>query len=876
MKYLILLLLSFLAVPGIFAQTNQSCDFYLPSEVSHLCDSPDWDWEISTSDPDYCKAWTGFIAGKPNSFRMGAPWHTSSTIKLITIGEAQDYSKAQGWRLIKKNFGCGIQDVYFPYFILYNEFTGFTRLFVYMDNTGNFNSAMCEISVSKSLGSNSATALNANANAYMYSPEDYLNEDAETLGDKQTAIVQRGASNGWAVAEFTPLYDPNYSLSEYENSYLQLKIYGITNSTLKLKGTSTAVTEDIRIAGKYASPQLVDGHFKFNLDNKKASKSTKVDAYKAMKGIADAFDKTITLMAKEDTAATSMAKLVKELVTVSKDYKDPVKVTKFLGTSLGVFGKIAAIGEKEKEAKAILDKFKKASGLIGIAGELMGVLIPGASATKPTYTNATITRTNIELSGSITTSINVESINVKLPGTQQTANNITQPFYNCPLGLINIDKKPDVATIQYNRTIGRNRSRRTGADRVYAWSNWNYDKKSFKSYMVDNVPQIVINGSSGASLIEVQAALVAKVPLSSGAFADPKIERGYTNNKFHKNLLTAEKFTQSPMAQELLHDILIPANIEVSDQKYVYVQTPFVDMNCFEGMTLNAISEADVFMRIICAVQTPFSTEPYIFKGDYAINEIGGIPAINANYNSTDYENVLPPYANYSTPFDQYVVDLEIKDKTYPTPWSPTYSCNKCATLTNGPQPMQSGVFHNVSHDITTSGNVDILQGKRYVNGYWPNRTNWVYDVTEPVVFQAGGSITLGPGFEVKGGALFEGKIKGPLNELPECSSSSVDVDVIAGLCGYNNDAWKVNHEYDEELELDFNLYPNPTIGNIFIETEQEGNIHIMNAHGEIIVQRTTDGESEYIDLNAESSGIYMVKVISSSGKEKTKKIILQ
>lgn len=80
----------------------QSCDFYTPSQVEMVCNAKDWNWQIERDDPNYCITWAGFISGSPNSRRMAAPWHNTNNLRLIAIGEANDYTGNKGWELIKK------------------------------------------------------------------------------------------------------------------------------------------------------------------------------------------------------------------------------------------------------------------------------------------------------------------------------------------------------------------------------------------------------------------------------------------------------------------------------------------------------------------------------------------------------------------------------------------------------------------------------------------------------------------------------------------------------------------------------------------------------------------------------------------------------
>ena len=82
-------------------------------------------------DPDYCDMWYAFTDANPLYVlaRMGSPFVVPTSGQLSEIALAKDYTKANGWRLIARDFGCHTP-IATPYFALYNRPRGVVRIYV--------------------------------------------------------------------------------------------------------------------------------------------------------------------------------------------------------------------------------------------------------------------------------------------------------------------------------------------------------------------------------------------------------------------------------------------------------------------------------------------------------------------------------------------------------------------------------------------------------------------------------------------------------------------------------------------------------------------------------------------------------------------------
>src|ERR1700741_4758037 len=73
--------------------------------------------------------WTAYI-NTATPYPMLSPF-VNTNGALNDIEASTDYTKENGWILMKKNFGCEAGYQSYPYFILYNKYRSIARLFVF-------------------------------------------------------------------------------------------------------------------------------------------------------------------------------------------------------------------------------------------------------------------------------------------------------------------------------------------------------------------------------------------------------------------------------------------------------------------------------------------------------------------------------------------------------------------------------------------------------------------------------------------------------------------------------------------------------------------------------------------------------------------------
>ncbi|MDR0364646.1 MAG: choice-of-anchor J domain-containing protein [Bacteroidales bacterium] len=79
----------------------------------------------------------------------------------------------------------------------------------------------------------------------------------------------------------------------------------------------------------------------------------------------------------------------------------------------------------------------------------------------------------------------------------------------------------------------------------------------------------------------------------------------------------------------------------------------------------------------------------------------------------------------------------------------------------------------------------------------------------------------------------------------------------------------------DNSETVEFNIYPNPSIGAFFIDTQCESNVRIYSIQGHLI-KECFFTEKTQIDMSAEAKGIYLVQIVTKNGISTVKKIIVQ
>src|SRR5258707_1095633 len=66
-----------------------------------------WNWEITDKqNPAYCSMWYARTDASNNLTPMASPFVDASITALDIISQEQDFTRAKGWELLRRDFGC--------------------------------------------------------------------------------------------------------------------------------------------------------------------------------------------------------------------------------------------------------------------------------------------------------------------------------------------------------------------------------------------------------------------------------------------------------------------------------------------------------------------------------------------------------------------------------------------------------------------------------------------------------------------------------------------------------------------------------------------------------------------------------------------------
>ncbi len=200
--------------------------------------------------------------------------------------------------------------------------------------------------------------------------------------------------------------------------------------------------------------------------------------------------------------------------------------------------------------------------------------------------------------------------------------------------------------------------------------------------------------------------------------------------------------------------------------------------------------------------------------------------------------------------------------------WGDVYYRNAVfVTATNGAIPLTDGVvefnflrtssgYYNI-YDASTNGYLYVY---RSYNGVYSLRTaSSSYYKDFIITIGTNGAATVRNRSFSRDIGLYE-KIK----FAPYAASSQKKVYIYKKVAG-NSDNMDGMAMVDE-TEINVDLYPNPTDGNVTVEAEGMNHITVANALGQIVYDEDVETSSTVLNLGGFNAGIYLVRVVTESG----------
>ena len=750
-----------------------------------------WDWTIPTknpNDPDpdptkvdtnYCRTWVARTTSNGIQ-NMGAPWFQPGTSILTDIGTQGDYQPEDGWVIIKRDFGLLASQVPNPYFILYNKLRGLMRVFVYVMDTNAYSGAIMTLEVKNVSGSHHP-GLASLAAPKLLAADKFLSNDQNDV-DKVNQLVltsvtdYSGGGGQWVMGEFNPQFDPNFASNNFANATFEIDLVGIVTDNITLAGTTTNVEKGYSFTLQKKDITTQGGLQKFFATGAKISKEFK-GISKTYKGITEDAKNLKTFSEQKGIGwLTSLAKIGVSLFDLSGDKKDENTIFKTISTGLGAAGGPISI-------------------ISSVAGTVVGLLTKKKKETDKIETFSTNRSSGtIKLEGSIEGERVITKVTVKVPGTPHTGEPVNEPYYDCPLGLVNLLNTPSVDYQDYLKVY---REVATLVSSEFEPDFWRYSRsrERYRSYRGRDDLHLTLNKASGLEILSARVAFVGTIGKKIVQRPDPD-DPNHTINEFapaytifnanskETELAPVEKITNVfDYVSFMLESGNYMINTTDADSGYHSYRTKFVDIECFKGLTFNTPKNTDIALRLqVIFKKAGVNDETLVlYSQDYDI----GLKDQTVDPNQVVQISQLPPYANLTRlppSFNDYNSEINLTKRTFVR------------------QPFPA-IF------ASNSVNVDSVQ----VNNVGRST----------VTFTAGREINLKDGFKVTLGSTFNAKIE---DFGFNVSCTTPIISILAEGCTTNNNRAKRTTEAQVSVPTKtfasqlFNAYPNPTTGQVTID----------------------------------------------------------
>lgn len=783
-----------------------------------------WNWEIKPADPNFCKHWyarTSSISTKLTT--MGSPFVNAPTAALDMISQSEDYTRAKGWELLQRDFGCTHVTAY-PYFVLYNKYTGLIRVYIYKTETPDgFSSMLVTMEPTTPAPYPATTSL---GDSLAGTPEAFLNSNQSGKYGKQVvSVTEQGGFTRWTVAEFNPGFDPNIQSGVYSGAGLKFTIYGVVTNDMKavIKGRSVSGSDPSLYSFSYVPKKApTSGNngqtYDFSGLGDKFSKFSK--SLTEVRNVAKTFaDRVKQNVSQTNPALTSLeGRVLLDAATVSNNSNNDQDFLKMLGNA--TTGLATATGS--------------AGTILKFVGEMIG-LFSGGSSTKPA-SMPTYTSYDMELQGTLTAKTVQQSFIIRVPGSIQN-DNYNASYYKCPLGIFNIKNTPQADSVIYTRVYAAQ----------YSYCCLGTSKADYVSYKMRNNLDVSFNSGAGLDLVSVQAAIVGQVlpDANNNASYDLLAPNFYQRDDNEYYYL---QWNYNFMRPDLEAGRLLLTTYDTEKKLHTF-QTPYVNIECINGLAFNARKETRVWLRVKAVLKKkndPDNT-PILYIRDYNIDAYQGyFDDYYRNRHKLVYSSSTPlPYVNYT----EY----------------PTFHSDVLVT----------GITYNQQTEVKADNNVTTQDG---VDVIVPNG--------QTVTYKAGSSIDLQDGFDAQAGSEFDATIN-TFGFNITCGTPSTEAYQYNGNC-YNNavsalrtttNTTKPANETPGAEEL--KVYPIPTSAKLVIDGIKNNSnaiITILDQSGRSVKEiRSAAAESQghlELDVSSLSNGVYFIK-IQTLTQTTTRKIVV-
>ena len=363
---------------GVTCTQGSDPNYFNVVSNSQVYNFSNWDW----TNQEKCN-WIAFPNGNPLCINPPFESSTQRFGPIVDVYTKQDYTKAKGWKLVYANFTTN-----YPYFLLYNEYSGLLRIFFFMPAvTDHYTYYGVTLSYNEGNMPSLLTIGNSNAKAldHYYSGSTSSQLVSSTNNDNYTMVVPMAAQAGWSCSDFLMLYDPNIGQTTFSNTELQIEFWEMDVSQVKLTGD---------ITGSISGP--------FSMTSGGLNASAHFDVEGAGGKLKDFFDESSSVVG------------------------DKIKAGETLGKASSITGAITSLYS---------------------LGEMFVGSSEGAADASPDISGLNV-GLNVNMTGTLDLKNAFAGTTIPIPGTSANAGS---KLYNCPMGVINLSTTPILNRFEYDR-----------------------------------------------------------------------------------------------------------------------------------------------------------------------------------------------------------------------------------------------------------------------------------------------------------------------------------------------------------------------------------------------------------------------------------------
>ncbi len=792
---------------------------------------PDEQWDV-----DFCYMWAYRKSRDFYSIVANPFTGQQGNQKLDDIRSSQDYLPSLGWELVYRDFGYSdLNDpeafegsIFGPRFILYNKIRGVLRVFINVSPGGGeteVNGVTMMMEYENGPGSSSNKPAFAFQNAFQYAPslKAIRNGDYDDEIGRNSITIGDLPDNGWIAGDFHIGLDPDLGNTSLGTN----RSYHDLRLNIRIYASKTALLE-LNIDGRSCTFDPDNGDL-CDLEDESFSYSVRNNPLEGVSSIAKGSASVVKSF--EQLTSHVEKNSLKTLVDIEE------KVSGKIGRSvIESSSTLKVFGEMSKGKEKLVNALKGIGDVLPYVNTALSALDAISGFFTETPPEIKYSRYSFSASGTINTDFSGPDIEFIIPGATYSNvdfNNNKIPYYSCSMGSCILEETPRFKRLIYDRKLDDEEG-----------YNASDDRQEYMSIKVDNDLNLLYSSLIGAKPVSIQCAIVAKVRnkdlvdwntrYSSKSFLIAPDRREYRFNLMQHEI---EKGVMDIV--DLIEDYEFTGpegDLSVDDA--LILSSRYFDIKDFRGAAINVPYR---YTEISVSVVALFENN-YYYKNSYAVEfDPSGL-------NPEDYTAsifTMPPYAEYDdilgflysdfldSPTEQLIYDNSVT--------------NKASRL-----------------DMTLS---------------LPSNSS--------VFARAGRTITLKPGFHVKGhdDLEFRASIVGHPVSKPQGFGSSEEVFVTGNCYDQNASMARYNESSSTETQRNerFILYPNPSQDHAtlkyLIDEERVLHIVLQDMQGREIMRESgsfgINTKKKTIDLSNYTPGIYFLK-INANGFEETKKLIIE